>query len=118
VWAKSAKTQFVDEEHLASKIQDDTFKAGGKDIDLSLNGDSTVTVLDNQYALGKDQFAKGLYQDAATSFEKIIAANPLFTKRIELYSYWIQSLDKLGSTEKAKAVRAALDKVLKEEPVK
>lgn len=115
---RSAKNKLSDEERLATQIKDDTIKAGGSALDLAITGDDTVTVLDNQYALGKEQFTKGLYQDAVQSFQKIIAADPLFAKRIELYTYWIQSLDKLGQTEKAKTVRAALEKVLKEEPVK
>lgn len=112
---RSAKNMLSDEERLATTRQDDTTKVGGSALDLAITGDDTVTVLDNRYALGKEQFSKGLYQDAAVSFEKVLAADPLFAKRIELYSYWIQSLDKLGQTEKAKTVRAALEQILKEE---
>lgn len=67
-----------------------------------------------KYAQAKDLMTKGLFVEASQIFEQVIKKHPRFDLRIELYSNWIQCLDKMGQVDNAKLRRQELAKILQE----
>lgn len=50
--------------------------------------------------------------EACNLFSSIISKNPAFEKRSELYSFWIDSLNKMGDAEQAQVREEELKKIL------
>lgn len=59
-------------------------------------------------------YNQGQFKSAADAFDKLMGAKPRFDKREELYTYWIQALQRLGDNEQAIKRQQELQKILAE----
>lgn len=57
-------------------------------------------------------YNQGQFKSAAEAFDKLMGAKPQFEKREELYTYWIQALQRLGDNEQATKRQQELQKIL------
>lgn len=108
-----------DPQALAShKNQDNSGQAGTGILPLDVSKvvltPEEIESLNLKYAQAKDLMAKSLFIEAATIFENIVTTYPDFAQRVELYSSWIECLDKTGQKESAKLRRTELAKILRE----
>jgi len=51
------------------------------------------------------------FKEANDLFQEIVATNPRFDKRVELYTFWIKTLDKMGDSQLANQKRLELQKI-------
>lgn len=69
-----------------------------------------VEVLKN-YATAVSLYQQQKFKEASDSFASLIDANPNFEKRVELYTYWIDALTKIGDTNLASQKQQELEKI-------
>ncbi len=69
-----------------------------------LNQDSSSA----DYDLAVSLFNQAKFKEAADLFAAVINDNPKFEKRVELYGFWIESLEKIGDTTLATQKRDEL----------
>jgi tetratricopeptide (TPR) repeat protein len=67
------------------------------------------------YNKALELYNQGQFKSAADAFDKLMATTPRFEKRQELYSYWIQALQRLGDNEQAIKRQQELQKIIAEE---
>lgn len=78
---------------------------------ISAENDSTGFLA---YAKALDLFNQGQFKPASDAFDNLIVAKPQFEKREELYTYWIQALQRLGDNEQAIKRQQELNQILTE----
>jgi hypothetical protein len=59
----------------------------------------------NDYETALALFRNSHFKEASDMFSSIMIRKPVFEKRAELYSYWIQALEELGAIELANEKR-------------
>lgn len=101
-----------DASRLASRTEPDTDA-------VVLSG--TMTAADeiiqalSEYDAAVDFYQAGNFQEANRGFAKIVSQRPNFEKRRELYTYWVESLKKLGKYALAEKKQKTLEDVIAEE---
>lgn len=66
------------------------------------------------YIEGLRLFHEGKFKPATRLFEKVMASEPKFGKREQLYTYWVEALEKLGDVEAAGLKRQELKQIQQE----
>lgn len=72
----------------------------------------------NAYKKALELFQAGDFAKASDGFSQIMAQNPGFEKRKELYTYWVETLKKLGQFELAEKKQLVLEQISAEETTK
>lgn len=70
------------------------------------------------YSAATEVYRQGNYLAASDAFSKIMAAEPAFPKRRELYTLWVESLKKLGKFDLAEKKQAVLEEIIRSEGTK
>lgn len=81
-----------------------------KPVDVNNKADKNL----NDFAMALSFYHQSRFKEASELFGQIIKSEPLFSKRLELYNYWILSLDKMGDTAMAQEKRLELMKIQQE----
>jgi len=66
------------------------------------------------YIKGLSLFHKSEFKSATDIFAAVIAENPKFEKRVQLYTFWIKALEKMGDSESVDEKREELKKIEEE----
>lgn len=67
------------------------------------------------YDAAVDLYQAGSFREANRGFAEIVSKRPYFEKRRELYTYWVESLKKLGKYALAEKKQKILEDVIAEE---
>ncbi len=101
----------------ATRVVSDNIETSSLDTPLTEQStkNTEATRIFKNYMEAINLYHQNKYKEASHIFENILALNPRFKKRVELYTYWIQALEKMDKIDLANSKKKELERIQQDE---